>query len=193
MDEIREKAKERIAVDVLIHQCCDRQVYISPKDVYDYYESHILEWATPESLELQLLLVRREGGRSGLPAKEACATIAKSLEGADEAKFKSLARSWSDGPNANEGGVMGAIDRKRLRPEFEAALKNAKTGFIAGPVETPEGFYFIRVGALAPSITQPFEKVGPDIKRKLDSSAKLVKREEYLRKLREKAVIRYYF
>ncbi len=193
MDEIREKAKERLAVDVIMGEYCDRQVYVTPKDVYDYYESHILEWVTPEALELQLLLVRRDGGRSGLDAKEACATMSKSLAGADEAKFKSLARSYSDGPNASSGGAMGSIERSKLRPEFEAALKDLKAGAIAGPVETPEGFYFIRVEAIAAAITPPFDKVEREIRRKLEDSAKELKRSSYIQGLKDKAIVRYYF
>ena len=193
MDEIREKAKERLAVDVLMAEFCDRQVYVTPKDVYDYYESHILDWVTPESLDLQLLLVRRDGGRSGLDAKEACATMSKSLDGADEVKFKALARSYSDGPNAASGGAMGAIDRGKLRPEFELALKGMKAGSIAGPVETPEGFYFIRIAGVTDAITQPFDKVESDIRRKLEDSARELKRNSYIQDLKDKAIVRYYF
>lgn len=193
MEEIGEKAKERLAVDVLMAEYCDRHVYVTPKDVYDYYESHILEWVTPESLELHLLLVRRDGGRSGLDAKEACAMMSKSLADADEAKFKSLARSYSDGPNAIDGGVMGSIERSKLRPEFEAALKDAKTGSIVGPVETPEGFYFIRVAGSKAAVTQAFEKNEREIRRKLEDSAKEVKRANYISGLKEKAIVRYYF
>jgi hypothetical protein len=193
IDEIKEKAKERIAVDILLSEFCDRQVYITPKEVYDYYESHINEWITPEALELDLLLVRRDGGRSGLDAKEACATMAKSLEGADAAKFKALARSYSDGPNAANGGSMGAIERDRLRPEFEQALKNASVGTIAGPVETPEGFYFIRLASVSPALTPPFDKVEREIRRKLEGSAKELKRTQYIQGLKDKAIVRYYF
>lgn len=193
MDEIREKAKERLAVDIIMAEFCDRQVYVTPKDVYDCYESRILEWATPEALELQLLMVRRDGGRSGLDAKEACAAMAKSLEGADEAKFSALARSYSDGPNVSNGGLTGSIERGKLRPEFEKALKDLKAGALAGPVETPEGFYFIRIASVKPAVTQPFDKVEREIRRKLEDSAKELKRARYIQSLKDKAIVRYYF
>ncbi len=193
LDEIREKAKERIAVDIMFGQFCDRQVYITPKDVYDYYQGHVAEWTSPETLDLQLLLVKRDGGRSGLSAKDACAMMASSLEKTDEAKFKELARNYSDGPNASGGGIMGSIERSKLRPEFAAALKDAKTGSIACSVETPEGFYFIRVGAMKPSETLPFEKVEKEIRKKLEDSGKELKRKAYVEGLKAKAVLRYYF
>ena len=34
--ELREKVKEKLAVDILLSEYCDRPIYITPKEVYDY-------------------------------------------------------------------------------------------------------------------------------------------------------------
>ncbi len=88
---------------------------------------------------------------------------------------------------------MGTIDKDKLRPEFAQSLKDAKAGDVAGPVETPEGFYFIKLLSESAAETAPFEKAAPEIKRSLENSAKEAKRAAYLERLKEKAVVRYYF
>lgn len=188
LEELREKAKEKIAVDVMLMEFCDRQVSITPKDVFEHYQSHPEDWTKPARVELQLLLV---GKKDSKDAAEACERIKSRLKDGDP--FKLLVMELSEGPNAGAGGVMGAIDKDKLRPEFAQGLKEAKTGDVVGPVETPEGFYFIKMLSESAAETAPFEKAAPEIKRNLETSAKEAKRASYLEKLKDKAVVRYYF
>ena len=85
---------------------------------------------------------------------------------------------------------MGWIDRDKLRPEFAGPLSNAKKGDIIGPIEAPEGYYFIRICNLAASEQIPFEKAAPMIEKELREKAIRKRRETYINQLKEGAVIR---
>ena len=188
--EVREKAREKIAVDVLLMEHCDRRVFITPRQVYEYYEANKEKWTSPEQISLQLLLVRKDAGKDTTAIVR---DLAKMLEGADESVFSRIARENTEGPNASTGGKIGTIDRGSLRSEFQSVLKDAETGTVAGPVETTEGFYFLRVAARIPAVKKPFREVAESIRQELFRAEVEKLRTEYRKKLLRQAVVRYYF
>ena len=189
MDEIREKARERIAVDVLLMQNCDRRVFITPREVYEAYQKHPEKWTKPATIDLQLILIRRGTGNPEVTA----ANIASMLRNADERIFSRIAVENSEGPNASKGGHVGKIEMNKLRPEFLTVLKTAAENEIKGPVETPEGFYFIRVNGISKEEKLPFDKVSKEIHDSLRRAALEKKRNEYKTQLLSEAVVRYFF
>ncbi len=193
MTELREKVKEKLAVDILLSEYCDRPIYITPKEVYEHYTAHQKDWTKPAKYELQLLLVANDGGRSGVDAETTCRKLAEQLAGADGARFTQIVRDNSDAANSESGGAVGFVDQDKLRPEFASVLKDVKPGAIAGPVKTPEGAYFIRVASIVPEEHIAFEKASEEIRRKLDAKAKKEMRAKYADNLKSRALIRYYF
>jgi len=193
MKELKEKSKEKIAVDILLAEYCDRPVYITPKEIFEYYQKNGSEWLTPARYSLELLQIARNGGRSGPDPKIACQKLKEQLKNADRNLFTQLVRANSDAANAESGGSVGMVDEDKLRPEFVQAVKKMKPGDIAGPLETPEGFYFIRLDSIKPDEKIPFEKAAPEIRSKLESKRKEELRKAYGEKIKKQALIRYYF
>lgn len=191
--ELRQKAKEKIAVDILLREYCSRPVYVTPKEVYEYYAKNQSEWTTPTKYELELLQISRTGGRSGGNPAVACQKIALQLKTPEPALFHQLVKANSDAPNAANGGKVGEIDEDKLRPEFAPVVKKMKTGEIRGPIETPEGFYFIRLINIVPATQIPFEKAAVDITKRMEQQMREESRRKYSEDLKKKALIRYYF
>ena len=190
MDELRRKAREKIATDILIYQNCILHVEITPREIYQEYESNQDRWKIQERLEIQLLQILKTKNADGLDPVKVVQNLKDMVKNADEEMFGEIVKKNSNGPNAVKGGKMGWIDREKLRPEFAGALKNAKKGDIIGPVETPEGFYFIRVCNIAGEEKISFEKAAPEIEKELREKAIRNKKRFYLRELKEGAVIR---
>ena len=193
MDELKEKAKEKIAVDILMGESCDRPVYVTPKEVYEYYRKNQSEWITPASYKLELLLVGRNGGRSGPDPKVACEKLSKQLKTANKAMFVQMVKANSDAPNAESGGAVGAVDADKLRPEFAKVVLSMKPGNIRGPLETPEGYYFLRLDSIQQQKEIPYEKAAGEIRKRLEDQQKEQLRKAYGEKLKKQALIRYYF
>ena len=193
LKELKEKSKEKIAVDILLAESCDRPIYITPKEVYEYYEKNGSEWTTPARYSLELLQIAHNGGRSGPDPKVACQKLAEQLKNADKDLFAQLTRANSDAANAESGGVVGAVDADKLRPEFAQAVKKMKPGDIAGPLETPEGFYFIRLAEIKAEEKIPYEQAAEKIKKRLEEKQKEELRRAYGEKIKKQALIRYYF
>ena len=190
MDELRRKAKEKIVTDILIYRNCILHVEITPREIFQEYESNPDRWKVQERLELQLLQILKAKNADGLDPVRVVQNLKGMVKDADEEMFGEIVKKNSNGPNAVKGGKMGWIDRDKLRPEFSEPLKNAKKGDIVGPIETPEGYYFIRICNIAGEERIAFEKAAPEIEKELREKAIKNKKNFYLRELKEGAVIR---
>jgi peptidyl-prolyl cis-trans isomerase SurA len=61
------------------------------------------------------------------------------------ASFEILARQFSQTGTAASGGDMGFLFEGQMEPEIEKAVKQLKTGQIAGPVRGAGGYYILRL------------------------------------------------
>jgi peptidyl-prolyl cis-trans isomerase SurA len=103
-----------------------------PERVDEYNLAHILvtvpEQASPEELKL------RRG--------RAETALAQIRQGSD---FRQAAASYSDAPDALQGGEMGWRPAGRLPSIFLQALKEMKVGQVSDIVRSPAGFHILRL------------------------------------------------
>jgi len=193
-ERLRDQARERIAVEVLLMRDCDRQVYITPKEVYEDYKAHPEKWTVPEKISLQMLQINVTAGSAGGDPEAAVKAIRKELEEDPSQKnFTRLVLERSDGVTASSGGVAEGVELDKLRPEFIEALKGKKAGDVVGPIEAPEAFFFLRVVGTEPARLIPFSKANREVRDALARTKAAEKRKEYYEELKRNAVIRSYF
>ena len=194
MQELRQKAQEKLVVDIMLSQFCDRQVYVTPKQVYEEYEEHPEEWNVPAQIRLQLIQLKYSGSRAGENTEESVSKVQEMLKDADSIRFLQVAKEFSDAPSADSSADNAPLTETRsLRPEFREAVSGLEVGDIAGPIRTPEAVYFLRIAEIRKSYRKPFSVVCPEIREKLRNAAVAKKRQEYRKELEADAVIRYYF
>lgn len=190
--KLRERAKERLVTEAMLRQLCDREVYVTPREVYEEYEKHPERWTEPASINLQLIQILRENGKAGANPAKYAENLRGQAIGASYEVFRELVRRHSDSAMASTGGETGYMAVEKLRPEFAAALKGRLAGETVGPVETPEAFYFIRICGSRPAKKIPFSKIRDRIEKEIMDRALAENRRRYEERLREKAVIRYF-
>jgi peptidyl-prolyl cis-trans isomerase SurA len=59
--------------------------------------------------------------------------------------FGAVARQFSQGAGAKNGGEIGWVPQGSLAPELDAALKIAKSGALLGPIKTERGYHILAV------------------------------------------------
>ena len=189
--DLKAKAYEKIAVDILVQEFCYRIVNVTPKEVNDYYRNNIAEFSKTPQIELQVLLLKKDG-RFKDEFDDTLAKIRNDVEKADKTIFTTLVKLYSEGPDVAKGGNIGWLEESKLRPEFAEALGKLETGSIASSVKTPEGVYFLRISDRMPAKALQFEAVKDEINDKLTKQRREENYAEFSGKLKDKAVIRYF-
>ncbi len=193
-ERLREQAKERIAVEVLLMRDCGHHVDVTPKEVYEEYKAHPEKWTVPEKISLQLLQINVTAGSAGGDPKAAVEAVRKELDkDSSQRNFTRLVLERSDGATASNGGITEGAELDKLRPEFIAALKGKKAGDVVGPVEAPEAYFFLRIVGTEPSKLIPFSQANREVREALFKEKVAEKRKEYEAQIRRDAVIRRYF
>ena len=188
--ELKEQARKRAATMMLINARCYQFVYATPKEVYEYYQNHKDKFSDPRRINIQALYLKSIGDDDDNIIQFAI-KLKGIIQNADEKKFKEFVEKYSMGPNKDKGGELGWINITELRPEFFNAVKDLKEGEIAGPVKTPEGYYFLRVKEISHPKEKAFEEVKQKIKEELENAQKQKNYLEYTKKIRKNAIIKY--
>ncbi len=66
----------------------------------------------------------------------------------DKQQFPALAKRYSDGPSAAQGGALGMVRKGRLSSDIDVALEGKKVGDLVGPVDTAFGVHIFIVEEL---------------------------------------------
>lgn len=188
IDDLREKAAMRIKAEMVIGRAFYAAGTPTPREVNQYFTDNIAKYSKPEQLNLALLLLADKTAQSDIEK------IQNKLQ-ADSLGFAGLVKSLSLGPNRENGGVVGFIARKNLRSEFAAVLPEGKVAVnkVYGPVKTPEGIYFLKVIAIDPGKKANLADHRNAIMQLLEKELREKVIADLQKRLRERAVIQYYF
>ena len=79
------------------------------------------------------------------PTENQARELAKQLrqQVSEGASFDSLARNFSRGPNASQGGDLGWLPENELPPPLLSAARRMTVGNISAPIRLADGFYLI--------------------------------------------------
>jgi peptidyl-prolyl cis-trans isomerase SurA len=142
----REELREQIVLSRLREREVDERIQVSDTEIdlflaelqakpdsrVEYQISHIVvrvpEQASPERIE-----AARARAQTALNAARA---------GAD---FASLAASYSDAPDALQGGALGWRNHDRLPELFSSALAAMKPGAVSEILRSPAGFHLLKL------------------------------------------------
>jgi len=103
--------------------------------------------------------------------------------------FGELAKRYSDGSTAQQGGTLGFFERGQLPPEIEAIAFKMNRGDISEVMRTKTGFLALKCEVRYEAGQQPLEKVETEIMNKLYGEKMQPGLRAYLTKLREESFI----
>jgi parvulin-like peptidyl-prolyl isomerase len=103
--------------------------------------------------------------------------------------FAELAKKYSDGPEAGEGGNLGEVREDELLPPLAEAIKSMKPGDISRPIKSSLGFHIIALDELIPPRPRELTEVENQIKVMLYKKRIEEYFHQWIRELKEKAFI----
>ena len=167
-------------------------IRFTPGEAERYYEQHKQDYSQPESIRLSEILISTGTGGSSDPAKLAAAKVkADDLEtrlhaGGD---FGQLAKSFSDGSTAAEGGDMGQYQPGALPKVLEDKTFPLKAGEFTDPILTRQGYIIMKVVQHVPGGFRPYKDVENEVEDAFYMSRMEPAIRAYLTKLREDSFI----
>jgi peptidyl-prolyl cis-trans isomerase SurA len=162
---------------------------IGHEEVEKYYNEHKSEYVRPEQVGLRSIEVKTEGKKpEEIPAlRKKAETTLKRLKDGDD--FGEMAKRFSDGSTAKQGGFLGLYKRGELSPELEAIVFKMKKNEITDIVETKQGFLILQVLEHYDEGQQSLGKVENEIMDKLYTDRMEPALREYMKTLREQSYV----
>ena len=122
----------------------DSTINVTQFEMEEYYNANLENYKKePERLMSYAWLSKLPSAEdTSLVMKEALSLKARAEKGID---FAGLAKAYSDGPSASEGGNLGYFGRGVMVKSFEDAVFSAEVGDIVAPVLTEFGVHVIYI------------------------------------------------
>ena len=191
IEDLRQQIRRNLEQNKLIGREVRRKTVITDELLEAYYQSNLEEFQAKERWRLQdIFLPFPEGGSEEYLARldELAQKIHNRLQlGAD---FASLARRYSRGPGAEQGGDLGFFGKGELDPVLEQAIAKLGEGEISPVIRTEMGLHIFRVMEVDKTHPKPFEEVRESIYGHLYQRELDYKYREWLSSLRERSFVR---
>jgi peptidyl-prolyl cis-trans isomerase SurA len=162
---------------------------IGRDEVEKYYNEHKSEFMRPEQVALRSLEVNTQGKKEEeIPElKKKAETALKRIQDGED--FGEIAKRFSDGSTAKQGGYLGVYKRGELAKELETKVFAMKKNELTEIMDTKQGFLIMQVLEHYDEGEQPLAKVETEIMDKLYGQRMEPAYREYLKTLREQSYV----
>jgi peptidyl-prolyl cis-trans isomerase SurA len=209
-EDFKQNLRNQIVTQHVIGEEVGKHLAMNKEDVKRFYEQHRAEMEQPEQVRLSEILVApkmpakpaatADAGAKPEPPSEAdteaalAAAKAKAQDLLDQfhkgAKFEDLAKKYSDGPSAKEGGDLGTpFKRGTLSKDLEDKVFALKAGEVTDVIRTRQGFVFLQVTEHQTAGIPTLKEAEPRIQDALYMQKLQPALRAYLTTLREEAFI----
>jgi len=190
-EDFKAQIRNGIITQLVMREEVSRKVQFTEGEVERYFEAHKQEYVKPESVQLSEILVSSganpDDQEKVAAAKAKADDIEAKLHGGGD--FSQLAKSFSDGTTASEGGAFGTFKRGGLAKVFEDATFPLKSGEYTDPIRTKQGFVIFKVDQHIAGGVPAFKDVEQDVEQNYYEGRMEPAMRAYLTQMREEAYI----
>jgi peptidyl-prolyl cis-trans isomerase SurA len=188
-EDFKDNIRKGLLTQKVISQEVGSHITIGKEEIAKYYEDHKKEYIRPEQVALREIVVTTEGKKdSELPdLKKKADTALKRVKDGEE--FSEIAKRFSDGSTAKQGGFLGVYKHGELSKELEDTVFKMKKNDLTGVLDTKQGYLILQVLEHYDEGEQALNKVENEIMDKLYTERMEPKLREYLKTLREQSYV----
>ena len=189
VEQFRKQVREQYIEAALRNQNVQREIFISPYKIENYYRANPDEFRVEDQIHLRMIVLTKAGPDDTNVLKLAREIQAKIKDGTP---FAEMASIYSQGSQQHQGGDWSWVQRSVLRKELADVAFNLKPGVVSDLVDTPDTCYLMLVEEKKPAQVRPLTEVAIDIEKtlRLKQQAKLQK--DWIEGLKKKTFIRYF-
>ncbi|HEV2398245.1 MAG TPA: peptidylprolyl isomerase [Candidatus Sulfotelmatobacter sp.] len=218
-EDFKQARRNEIITRKVIGEEVGSHLSISSEEAQKFYDEHKNEMEQPEYIRLSEILVapkpatpppapaagpngtnapaqppvdeaaKQAADAAALTAAEAKANdLLKQIRGG--ASFDDIAKKYSDGPSAADGGALGMFKRGQLAKELEDKTFAMKAGEVTDVIRTKQGYVILKVLDHQQAGIPPLKDAMPKIQDALYYEKLQPALRAYLTKLREDAYVK---
>jgi peptidyl-prolyl cis-trans isomerase SurA len=193
-DQYRRMLKTELERIRLINYEVKSKIVIREDELKEYYDNHKDEFSTKGKVHLAMIFLKQEDpadSEESRTLKERARQIIRKIKAGED--FGKLAKEFSKGPGADEGGDLGVFKISELNEEMAATVKDLSSGEVGNPIIGPNGIQIIKVVEKDKGGEKSFDQVKNSIssiiyREKLDQAYSA-----WIKDLREKAYVKIIF
>jgi peptidyl-prolyl cis-trans isomerase SurA len=187
LEDERRRFRDNLIVNIMSAQKIRNQVNISPYKIERYYQENQDKYTVEEQVKLRMIILPSQG-RNDAAALDRAKDIEKQIQ--NGAAFEDMAKQYSVGVQAKNGGDMGWNGRKELRKELVDTAFAQATNTVSAPVVTDDAVFILKVEEKKPHHVQPLAEVRDEIEQALGAEESARRRKEWIDGIRQKAFVR---
>ncbi len=206
-EDFKQNLRNQIVTQHVIGEEVGKHLAMNKDDVKRFYDQHRAEMERPEQVRLSEILIAPKRPVKPAAAPDAkpeppseaeteaalTAAQARAQDLLDQirkgAKFEDLAKKYSDGPSAKDGGDLSYFKRGTLSKELEDKVFALKAGEVTDVVRTKQGYVILQVSEHQMAGIPSLKEVEPRIQDELYMQKLQPALRVYLTTLREEAFI----
>jgi peptidyl-prolyl cis-trans isomerase SurA len=189
-EDFKAQIRNSILTQQVVRDEVGRRLQMTQGQEQAYYDAHKQDFAQPEQIKLSEILIPTAADANDAAVAKAQAKadeVAAKLKAGD--KFEDLAKTYSGGQTATQGGDLGLYKRGALAKVLEDQTFNLKAGESTAPIRTRQGFVILKVTDHIPAGVPALKDVEPQIQEAMYTEQMQPALRAYLTKLREEAYI----
>jgi len=216
-EDFQQNMRNQIITQKVIGEEVGGHLAVTKDEEQKFYDEHKSDLEQPETIRLSEILIapkvpasdaakdpaaasggpnsdkpddaaKQAAEAEALKAAEAKANdLLKQIRGG--ASFDEMAKKFSEGPSAADGGALGVFKRGQLAKELEDKTFAMKTGEVTDVIRTKQGYVILRVEEHQMAGVPPMKDILPKIQDALYYQKLQPALRTYLTKLREDAYI----
>jgi peptidyl-prolyl cis-trans isomerase SurA len=195
LEKYQEKIRKELERMQLIEYEVRSRIIIRDEDIKAYYEQNTKLFTSAKKVRLAgiFLVLKRPDDRGEIKEiQEKGEEILERLRRGED--FGDLAKKFSDGPGAADGGDLGMFDADQLDPQFRKIIDSLPEGSVSGLIPTSKGIQILKVTQKQVGKVKPLEEVKDavyselyrqEINRRYDAWIKELRENSYTRILSE--------
>ena len=133
---------DQLLMQKLVNYEVKSRVSVSPGEIVEYYKANPRDFSQGDRVKLQQILVRI-GSRSEEEAKTFAESLVAQIKEGNP--FEELAKTYSEGSEAKEGGDMGWMEKGQLLGEIDEKIFLLNAGEVTAPIQTSLGYHIFKV------------------------------------------------
>ena len=191
MEQYRDKIREQVLRTRLVNYEVKSKIVITDEEIQNYYDSHPEIYGGKISYHLRNILIRTPAHateETRQAVRNQMEQIRTRIVGGES--FGELAKAFSQGPSAAEGGDLGAFEKKTLAPQIQKALDGLQPGQTTSVLDTDLGFQLFFIESIDHGQGRSLEEVREEILQKLYSEIVDKKFISWLEELRSQSHIK---